>query len=136
MQSTQNASQIGVIRLAFPVASLHGVLLIVQPILAGMILSGSEIDALDLHAWNARVIFIAAVALLAITIQGWRRGIYRWVCPLTAGLLIVAEGLQFHFGYTANLLFHVPLGVVIAVASCILAFALSGLSFAAQPKQG
>jgi hypothetical protein len=99
------------------VASLHGVALVAQPVLAGRYLGG-DFDALGLHRVNGSLLpvfamlqFAAAVAYFVGRGRGWPM--------LYCVALFLAEGIQIGMGYSRDLGVHLPLGVGIVLAQIL-----------------
>jgi hypothetical protein len=103
-----------------------------QPVLAGMFLTG-DVDAIAVHGLNGSLLALGAmavgVAALGYALAG--RGTM-WVLPVSV-LLFLAVGFQIGAGYARQLELHVPLGVVIVVAS-VLFTAWSWTPWAARPR--
>jgi hypothetical protein len=114
-------------------ATLHLVLVVAQPVLAGLFLTG-DVDAIQVHEAVANVLAFAELALVGIAIAYVvARG--RWWVLLAAVLLLLAVGAQMAFGYDRALQFHIPLGVAIVTAAVVLAiWALTPA--AARPRGG
>jgi len=98
------------------VSHLVTLLVLVQAALAGMFISGEEIDAIDVHEMVGNILFLAVVAqlVLGFLVRDWSRfGLWLWVLLLLV-LVITQTGL----GYvgrdeTLGVAVHVPLGVFI-----------------------
>ena len=100
-------------------ATLHLVLVLAQPVLAGLFLTGN-VDAINVHAGVAGVIALTSLALIAASIAfAVGRG-RLWVLPVTV-VLLLAIGAQMALGFTRALGGHIPLGVAITSASVLLA---------------
>lgn len=100
-------------------ATLHLVLVLAQPVLAGMFLTGN-VDAIGVHATVASVLAFVALALVVIAVAYAFAGGRLWVIA-AAVVLLVAIGAQMAAGYTRALEIHIPLGVLIVVMSVLLA---------------
>lgn len=100
-------------------ATVHLVLVLAQPVLAGLFLTGN-VDAINVHAGVAGVLGITALALVAASIAYVVRRGRLWVLPVTVVQFLVI-GLQMALGFTRALGGHVPLGVAIASASVLVA---------------
>ena len=95
---------------------LATVIVLVQAVLAGMFISGEEIDALDVHELVGNLLFlvVAAQLVLAFLVRDWSRfGLWIWVF-----VLLVLVSVQTGLGYlgrddTLPVAIHVPLGVFI-----------------------
>lgn len=104
------------------VAMLHAAAVAVQPVLAGMYLSG-EYDVLGYHNGNALLVLLLGLAQLAAAVSFCVLGHGRvWPTAATLGLA-GAEITQAWFGWSAvdassgALTVHIPLGVAIVVAT-------------------
>ena len=114
--------------------TLHAALLVLQPVFAGLILSGSTFDALDAHRQNGRAIAVTcALAALALS-AAWRRRAIGPAWPVLALVLLAAEAMQIHLGFTDALMFHVPLGVAIVAGGVLLAYATLSAFLVAGPQ--
>lgn len=91
-------------------------LVLLQAMLAGMFISGEEIDAKDVHEMVANLMFVVIVIqlVLAYLVRDWSRfGLWIWVL-----LLLVMVIAQTGLGYAGRdeslpVAMHVPLGVFI-----------------------
>ena len=100
-------------------ATLHLVLVLAQPVLAGLFLTG-DVDAIGVHETVANVLAFVELALIGVAIAYVvARG--RWWVLGAAVLLLVAVGTQMAVGYNRALQFHIPLGVAIVTAAVLLA---------------
>ncbi len=100
-------------------ATLNLLLVLMQPVLAGLFLSG-DVDAIDMHATVANAVAFVSMALVGIGI-GYvvARGRW-WVLVALVALLAAIIGQAFA-GYARVLELHIPLGVLIVTASVLLA---------------
>lgn len=114
-------------------ATAHLVLVLAQPVLAGLFLTGN-VDAIAVHSAIGSALAAVAIVLIATTlIYVVRRGSL-WVLP-AAVVLFFAVGLQIGMGYSRVLQIHIPLGVAIVMAA--LAFAVwVWTPSAARPRGG
>ena len=95
---------------------LTTLLVILQAVLAGLFISGEELDAMDLHEVMADVLIVAVAAqlLFAFLVRGWSEfGLTYWV----VGLLVLSVA-QIGLGYASEdntfpEAVHIPLGVFI-----------------------
>lgn len=101
------------------VAAVHCLVVCIQPVLAGLYLSG-DFDALSLHAINGSVVTSLALLQLIAAVVFWLAGRGRGWPAACAAALFVAETLQIGFGYARELHLHIPLGVTIVVGSFML----------------
>lgn len=115
-------------RYCITMSAFHAASLFLQPVFAGMILSGTGGDPLLLHKFNAETAFVFCLLTLIGIAVAWRKGVISVMYPVLATAILLAEALQFHFGYKANLLFHVPLGVFVVTMSTFLPYALNAES--------
>ena len=114
-------------------ATLQLVLVLAQPVLAGLFLTG-DVDAIEVHGAVAGILAFVELALVAVAVAyAFARG-RRWVAP-AAMTLLVAIGLQMAAGYTRALQFHIPLGVTIVTLSILLAIWV-WTPAAARPRGG
>ncbi|MDJ1138235.1 hypothetical protein [Streptomyces iconiensis] len=113
------------------VSTLFLILVLLQPVLAGMFVSG-DVDLLALHEVNAHVIsFVGWLQVLAAVLV-WRPG-RGPVWPLgLAVLLSAAVWMQGDWGYARQLDLHIPVGVLLVSA----ATALVHWSFGRKPGPG
>ncbi|GAA4991270.1 hypothetical protein [Actinopolymorpha pittospori] len=99
-------------------ATLHGLMVVAQPILAGVYLSG-QFDALEPHSVNATLIStVSMVQLAASVLYAWPGGGRVWPAVFSLALFL-AEGMQIGMGYTGNLAVHIPLGVSVVTAQIV-----------------
>lgn len=115
------------------VATVHLVMVLAQPVLAGLFLTGN-VDAITVHGTVGSL--LAAVSLvLAGTSAGYvlRRG-RLWVLPVTVALFL-AVGFQIGLGHDRSLGVHVPLGVAIVTTS-VLVVGWVWSPAAARPRGG
>src|SRR5919197_4404779 len=102
------------------VFTVHLVLVLGQPVLAGMYLTG-DIDAIGLHATNGDLLIAINFLVIACTIGYVVAGRGRiWTIPVAVALSL-AVGLQVGFGWSRQLQLHVPLGVAIITTSVLMA---------------
>jgi hypothetical protein len=115
----ENAPGRTVLAVTRGVATVHTVVILAQPVLAGRYLIG-DYDMLAWHTFGADLVTYLGVAQLVSAALLWWRGGTRW--PLWASLLLfVGESGQYFAGVSGALDVHVPLGVVLAVsASAVL----------------
>jgi hypothetical protein len=100
-------------------ATAHLVLALVQPVLAGLFLTGS-VDAIKVHGVLGSVLAVAGQALIVSAIAYVVARGRLWVIPAMVALFL-AVGLQIGMGYARVLQLHVPLGVAIVTISALLA---------------
>lgn len=100
-------------------ATVHLVLVLAQPVLAGLFLTGN-VDAINVHAGVAGVLGITALALVGAAIAYVVCRGRLWVLPVMVAQFL-AIGLQMALGFTRALGGHVPLGVAITSVSVLVA---------------
>jgi hypothetical protein len=114
-------------------ATVHLVLLVAQPVLAGLFLTGN-VDAIDVHATVADIVAFAELGLIGIAVAYVvARG--RWWVLVASVLLLAAVVAQMVFGYSRALQFHIPLGVAIVTTGVFLAI-WAWTPAAARPRGG
>jgi hypothetical protein len=114
-------------------ATVQLVLVLAQPVLAGLFLTGN-VDAIETHAAVAGILALVELALIAVAVAyAFARG-RLWVVP-AAVTLLVTVGLQMAAGYSRALQFHIPLGVAIVTVSILLAIWV-WTPAAARPRGG
>jgi hypothetical protein len=115
------------------VATAHLVLVLAQPVLAGLFLTG-DVDAITVHGALGSGLGAVAIVLVAATLLYVVRRGALWVLP-AAVVLFVAVGLQIGMGYARVLQVHVPLGVAIVTAAVVLTV-WAWTPAAARPRGG
>lgn len=100
-------------------ATLHLVLVVAQPVLAGLFLTGN-VDAITVHAVVAGILAGGELVLTGIAVAYVVARGRVWVLPV-AVLLFVAVGVQMTAGYSRALQLHIPLGVAIVTTAVFLA---------------
>ncbi|GAB1511474.1 hypothetical protein [Actinophytocola sp. KF-1] len=113
--------------------TVHLVLVLAQPVLAGLFLTGN-VDAIEVHSAVGGLVATASLVLIAAAVAYVVRRGRLWVLPVMV-VLFLAVGGQVALGATRVLGAHVPLGVAIAVASALLAVWVWSPS-AARPRGG
>lgn len=100
-------------------AVVHSLALLVQPMLAGIYLSG-EVGAIRVHEINGNILATLSIAQVVTAIVfRWKGKGRSW--PLHASLVIlIAEIVQLQLGYLALLAVHLPLGVSIISMQILL----------------
>jgi hypothetical protein len=109
------------------------VMVLAQPVLAGLFLTG-DVDAIGVHGVIGSALAAVGMGLVAVTLLYVLRRGRLWVLPVAA-LMFVATGLQIGLGYSRALQVHVPLGVAIVTAAALLAVWAWSPS-AARPRGG
>ena len=100
-------------------AALLTVLIFVQPVLAGLFITGN-VTMLSLHSANATLIQLLSLLLVAAGILVWRPGHGSPRLMWASLILFVLIGAQAGFGYTRSLAFHIPLGVLLFTGGVML----------------
>lgn len=108
------------------VAGPHAVLALLQPVFAGIYLTG-DFDALAWHGLiNGHLVQLLGIIQLVVAIFFVTLGRGRFV-PLTASILIfLGEGMQVGMGYSRELAIHIPLGVAIVAGQLLFALWVFG----------
>jgi hypothetical protein len=100
--------------------TLHVLAVLLQPVLAGMFLTG-DVDAIDAHAATATALGLICLASAGIAVGYVTGGRGRiWVLPALLALFTVETG-QIIVGYQRVLQVHIPGGVLIVVSAVLLA---------------
>jgi hypothetical protein len=115
------------------VATAYLVLVLAQPVLAGLFLTGS-VDAITAHGILGSVLAPIAMVLIGSAIAYVIARGRLWVIP-AAVVLFLATGFQIGMGYSRELQLHVPLGVAVVTASVLLAIWV-WTPAAARPRGG
>jgi|SRR2546423_9306417 uncharacterized membrane protein len=93
------------------VAVLHALSFVLQPILAGLFLSGQD-GAVDLHATNAVILVVLCLILTVLAFPAWRRGLMPRAVFTSALALLVFEVIEGVTGGNHILWLHIPIGVL------------------------
>jgi hypothetical protein len=93
------------------VAVLHALSFLLQPITAGLFLSGQD-SAIDMHATTATIVVALCLVMTVLAFLAWRRGLVPRAAFTTSVALFVVEILQTGAGYGHVMWIHVPLGVI------------------------
>jgi hypothetical protein len=115
------------------VTTAHLVLVAVQPVLAGLFLTG-DVDAITVHGTIGSALAVVTMALVAVTLVYVVRRGRLWVVPVAVALFLVV-GFQIGMGYARVLQVHVPLGVAIMTGMALLTVWVWSPS-AARPRGG
>lgn len=117
-------------------AVVHSLLMLVQPVLAGIYLSG-EVDALATHRDNAimTVTGVGVIQLVAAIVYVWKgRGPW-WALNATIAVVLLTE-VQIAVGFARLVAVHIPLGVAVITAQILLTVWLFRSSAAvARPRK-
>ena len=100
--------------------TFHVVLLLTQPILIGLFLSGGDRSKLTAHEIGGSAVWVTGLLLVVASIVAWR--IAHWPARVVVWCLglFVGETLQLMMGYDRHLGIHVPLGVLLAIMASFL----------------
>lgn len=93
------------------VAVLHALSFLVQPIMAGLFLSGQD-SAVDMHATNATVVVVLCLVMTILAVLAWRRKLIPRAAFTISLALLVVEIVQMGAGYGHVMWIHIPLGVL------------------------
>lgn len=99
------------------IAILHSLMILVQPVLAGMSIDGSS-EALNIHYQNGRGVMVVGTVQLIIALLWWRPGRGPVNAVVWSGILSGLVVAQFWIGYYQHFNIHVPLGI--ATLFCLL----------------
>jgi hypothetical protein len=98
----------------------HVLTALLQPVLAGMFLTG-DVDAIGVHAAAASALGLICLTCAAISVGYVVAGRGRiWILPALLAVFTVETG-QIIVGYQRVLQVHIPGGVTIVIASVLLA---------------
>jgi hypothetical protein len=102
------------------IITIHVLLLLLQPVLIGLFLSGGDSAKLRAHEIGGNAVGATAVVLVVASIVVWRRA--RWPVAVVGASVaaLLAEMVQLTMGYDRHLGIHVPLGVALAVGVSML----------------
>jgi hypothetical protein len=95
-------------------------LILTQPVLIGLFLSGGDDDKLHAHEIVGSAVGAFGILLVVAAILVWRFALWPASVVLWTVLLLVAEVMQLTMGYDRHLGIHVPLGVALAIAASFL----------------
>ncbi|MFE9383027.1 hypothetical protein ACFYMO_07265 [Streptomyces sp. NPDC007025] len=113
------------------VVTLFLLLLLVQPVLAGMFISG-DVDLLELHEINSHTITFTGWVLVLAAVLVWRPGRGPLWPAVLALLLSFVISTQAGWGYARELELHIPMGVFLVSAGT----ALVHWAYAYRPGRG
>ena len=94
------------------IAIVHAILVVAQPILAGLSLEGNS-GALDLHYTNGMLIMGVAFLQVIAAVLWWKPGGGPSKAMSVSAVLLVAEVAQFFIGDSGNFAIHLPLGILV-----------------------
>ncbi|MFL6116224.1 MAG: hypothetical protein ACJ786_33450 [Catenulispora sp.] len=101
------------------VAVLHALSFVLQPVLAGLFLSGQD-GAIDLHATNAGILILLCLIMTILAVPAWRSGLVPRPVFTTSVSLLVVEIVEMIAGSSHILWLHIPLGVIMMGAFATL----------------
>jgi hypothetical protein len=101
------------------VGTLHAVVACLQPILAGLYLSGSG-TSMALHQPVGFSLPFIALLQVAAAIVFWRVAGPVWPIVFTV-VLLLCEAVQINVAFSRLLVVHIPLGVGVVVATVLFA---------------
>jgi hypothetical protein len=116
------------------VAVLHSAAMVIQPVLAGVYLSG-DVDAIRMHGYNAMIVTgFDVLQLICAIVFTWKGRGRAW--PIYASLAIaLAVEVQVGVGFTRILAVHIPLGVSIIAMQILLTVWLFRSAAAARRRR-
>jgi hypothetical protein len=115
------------------VAVLHTLALVIQPVLAGVYLSG-DADAMQLQSVNALVVTgLDVIQLICAIVFTWKGRGRSWPIYTSLGIALAVE-VQVGVGFERMMAIHVPLGVSIIALQLLLTVWLFRPA-AATPRQ-
>jgi hypothetical protein len=109
------------------VTAVHTAIVIGQPVLAGLYLSG-DVDALSIHASDGDLLLLVSFVQVVVALTYFLAGRGRSWPASSSVALFLAEGLQIGMGYSRQLAIHIPLGVGIVVAQMLFTVWVFGRS--------
>jgi hypothetical protein len=102
------------------IVTIHVVLLLTQPILIGLFLSGGDRSKLEAHEIGGSAVWTTGFLLVIAAILVWRIAHWSARVVIWSVVLFVGETFQLMMGYDRHLGIHVPLGVLLAVMASFL----------------
>lgn len=116
----------GTLRMLRVIVALHTGFVVLQPLLAGLYLTGN-VDVLTWHGTiNGHIIQLFGIIQLLVAICFVTIGRGRLVPLIASVLIVLAEGGQIPMGYARVLGIHIPLGVSIVAGQVLLTFWVFG----------
>jgi hypothetical protein len=100
--------------------TVHVVLLLTQPILIGLFLSGGDRSKLQAHEMGGSAVGATGLLLVIASVVAWRIAHWPARVVIWSLALFVAETFQLVMGYDRHLGIHVPLGVLLTVMASFL----------------
>jgi hypothetical protein len=118
------------------IAVAHLIVFFLQPVLAGIYLSG-DFDALGLHDLNAQILSgFTAAQLIGCLIYAWRGG-GRWWPLIFTVVLVLLEESQKGLGYNQLVALHIPVGVLLIMTQLIFTgWTFTGCAKVARVRRG
>lgn len=114
------------------VLATHLLAVLAQPVLAGLYLTG-DVDAIGWHGDVGSLLAALALLVVAAALSYVLAGRGGWWVLAVAVLLFLADGYQIGAGFERALAIHIPLGVLIVLAS-VLFTAWSWTPFASRAR--
>jgi hypothetical protein len=114
------------------VLATHLLAVLAQPVLAGLYLTG-DVDAIGWHGDVGSLLAAVALLVVAAALSYVLAGRGGWWVLAVAVLLFLADGYQIGAGFERALAIHIPLGVLIVLAS-VLFTAWSWTPFASRAR--
>jgi hypothetical protein len=102
------------------IVTIHVVLLLTQPILIGLFLSGGDRSKLEAHEIGGSAVWTTGFLLVIAAILVWPIAHRSAREVIWTVVLFVGETFQLMMGYDRHLGIHVPLGVLLAVMASFL----------------
>lgn len=96
--------------------TLHALLLLVQPLWAGLFLSG-DYERLATHHDTALVVMGTGTLVLVLAVAAWWFASWPTWLPIAAFALMTLLGMQFTAGFDRQMGLHIPLGTLLAVGT-------------------
>ena len=100
--------------------SAHVLLLLAQPMLIGLFLSGGDEAKLHAHEMVGNSVGATGLLLVIAAVVAWRSAHWPARVVMWCLVLLVAEVVQLTMGYDRHLGVHVPLGVLLAITVSFL----------------
>ncbi len=117
------------------IAVLHLLVFFLQPVLAGIYLSG-DFDAIGLHELNGQIVtLMVAAQLVAAIVYAAGGGGKLWPIWFSLGLALLEE-TQKGLGYERLVAFHVPFGILLLMTQLLFTYWTFGAraKVAREPK--
>jgi hypothetical protein len=101
------------------VAVLHAISLFLQPVLAGLFLSGDD-AMIDVHADNGLIVTILCLVQTVFALVLWRKKVVVRSIFTTSLALFLLEGIQLSVGFQHVMWLHIPLGTMLLAGTAVL----------------